>query len=167
MNRHPRSVLTCRSSPLAAMFPASASFRGKGRSPISCGAGRRALMEDGDHWPMKEWSLTPSEMTPRRMSPVPQQQSSESSGNDSQVNAHAPAVNETRSHRLTLTTCRCEIRSLESPAFGLGVLRAGRTGDAGAGCLRRQLLLCGAFNALAITSRFGPVVSVSGEMAPV
>ena len=23
---------------------------GKGRSPISCGAGRRALMEDGDHW---------------------------------------------------------------------------------------------------------------------
>jgi hypothetical protein len=61
-----------------------------------------------------------------------------------------PAVNETRGHRLTLTILRCEILSLESPAFGLGVLRAGRTGDAGAGCLRRELLLCRAFDAIAI-----------------
>jgi hypothetical protein len=66
-----------------------------------------------------------------------------------------PAVNETRSHRLTLTISRCEIRPLESFAFGLGVLRAGRTGDAGAGCLRRQLLLCGAFSAIAITAGVG------------
>ena len=49
-------------------------------------------MEDGDHWPMKEWSLTPSEMTPRRMSPVPPQQSSELLRNDSQVSAHAPTL---------------------------------------------------------------------------
>jgi hypothetical protein len=62
------------------------------RSDPRCGAGRRALMEDGDHWPMKEWSLTPSEMTPRRMSPVPPQQSSELSGNDPQVNAYTPLL---------------------------------------------------------------------------
>jgi hypothetical protein len=101
------------------MFQASASFRGKGRSPISYGAGRRALMEDGDHWPMKEWSLTPSEMTPRQMSPAPPQQSSELSGMTPK-SPRPPAVNETRRHRLKLTVLRCELQSPESPAFGLG-----------------------------------------------
>ena len=106
---------------------------------------------------MKEWSLTPSEMTPRQMSPGAATAVERVVGKRHASQRVHPAVNETRGHRLTLTILRCEIRSLESPAFGLGVLRAGRTGDAGAGCLRRQLLRCGAFNAIAITSRFRPV----------
>src|SRR5690349_19381080 len=53
------------------------------------------------------------------MSPVPPQP------------AARPPLTKREGHRLTLTVFSCEIRSQESPAFGLGVLRAGRTGDAG------------------------------------
>jgi len=93
------------------MFPVSASFGGEG--PLAKSPAAWATRGDGGPRPLANEGgarRSPSEMTPRRMSSVPPQQSSES-GNDSQVNAQRPAVNETRGHRLTLTILRCGTRS--------------------------------------------------------